>query len=264
MKKKTFKRRDFLKLFSLGAGSALALELASKVKIGRARSSASNPQGDGRSWAMVIDQEKCIGCDYCIEACRASNDISPSITWTKLYEVDQIGDKTVYLSVPCMHCEHAPCVSVCPVGASYYRNDGIVMMDYDLCIGCRYCQTACPYQARSFNWEAFTEDNPAVPDWGVPDVERRPRGVVEKCTFCSQRIDRGLAAGLVPGIDPGATPVCVNACPKNARIFGDIHDPESPVSIALANSPSFRLREEIGTSPRVYYLPPDRNSEEGS
>jgi len=264
MTKKIVKRRDFLKLAGFGAGSALALELVSKVKAGRARSAASNPQGEGRSWAMVIDQAKCIGCNYCTEACKASNDVSPSITWTKLYEVDQIGDKTIYLSVPCMHCEHAPCVSVCPVGASYYRNDGIVMMDYDLCIGCRYCQTACPYQARSFNWEEFTGDNPTVPEWGEPDVERRPRGVVEKCTFCFQKIDRGLAAGLIPGVDPGATPACVNACPKDARIFGDINDPESPVSIALANSHSFRLREELGTGPRVYYLPPDRNIEEVS
>jgi phenylacetyl-CoA:acceptor oxidoreductase subunit 1 len=264
MSNKTVKRRDFLKLLGLGTGSALALELFSKVKTGRARSAASNPHGEGRSWAMVIDQEKCIGCDYCIEACRASNDISPSITWTKLYEVDKIGDKPVYLSVPCMHCEHAPCVSVCPVGASYYRDDGIVMMDYDLCIGCRYCQTACPYQARSFNWEAFKGDNPAVPKWGEPDVERRPRGVVEKCTFCYQRIDRGLAAGFLPGIDPEATPACVNACPKGARYFGDIKDPESPVSVALANSHSFRLREELGTGPRVYYLPPDRNNKEDS
>jgi phenylacetyl-CoA:acceptor oxidoreductase subunit 1 len=264
MSKKIFKRRDFLKLLGVGAGSAFVLELASKAKIGRARSSASNPDGGDRSWAMVIDQEKCIGCGYCIESCRASNDIPPSITWTKLYETEKLGNKTVYLSVPCMHCEHAPCVSVCPVGASYYRNDGIVMMDYDLCIGCRYCQTACPYQARSFNWEAFSGENPAVPLWGEPDVERRPRGVVEKCTFCYQKIDRGLAAGLVPGVDNGATPACVHACPKEARIFGDINDPESSVSIALANNPSFRLREEIGTGPRVYYMPPNRNIEEVS
>lgn len=264
MSNKTVKRRDFLKLLGLGAGTALGLELLSKAKKGLARSSASNPQGEGRIWAMVIDQEKCIGCGYCINACRASNDVSPSITWTKLYEIDTIGDKTIYLSVPCMHCEHAPCVSVCPVGASYYRDDGIVMMDYDLCIGCRYCQTACPYQARSFNWEAFTGDNPAVPEWGEPDVERRPRGVVEKCTFCYQRIDRGLAAGLVPGVNPGATPACVNSCPQGARIFGDINDPESPVSVALANNHSFRLREDIGTGPRVYYLPPDRQPMEAS
>ena len=94
---------------------------------------------------------------------------------------------------PCMHCEKAPCVEVCPVKASYYRDDGIVMMDYDRCIGCRYCQIACPYEARSFNWEKFTGENPAVPEWGTPEVERRPRGVPEKCSFCYQTLDRGLS-----------------------------------------------------------------------
>jgi Fe-S-cluster-containing dehydrogenase component len=149
----------------------------------------------------------------------------------------------------------APCVEVCPVKASYYRDDGIVMMDYDRCIGCRYCQIACPYEARSFNWTAFTGDNPAVPEWGTPGVERRPRGVPEKCSFCYQRIDRGLALGLTPGVDQEATPACVNICPTGARIFGDLNDPESNVSKALHENSSYRLRENLGTGPRVYYLP---------
>jgi Fe-S-cluster-containing dehydrogenase component len=141
------------------------------------------------------------------------------------------------------------------VKASYYRADGIVMMDYDRCIGCRYCEVACPYGARAFNWEEFSGPNPAVPTWGQPEVERRPRGVVEKCSFCYHRIDRGLAHGLTPGEDAEATPACVNACPVDARIFGDLNDPESNVSRALAKYPSFRLREDLGTGPRVYYLP---------
>jgi len=153
-----------------------------------------------------------------------------------------------------MHCEHAPCVEVCPVGASYHRADGIVMMDYDKCIGCRYCEVACPYGARAFNWDTFTGPNPAVPTWGEPEVERRPRGVPEKCSFCYQRIDRGLAMGLKPGVDRAATPACVVACPMGARVFGDLNDPESPVSKLLAEHPSYRLREDLGTSPRVYYL----------
>lgn len=130
------------------------------------------------------------------------------------------------------------------------------MMDYDLCIGCRYCLAACPYQARSFNWEKFEGDNPAVPEWGEPDIERRPRGVVEKCTFCVQKIDRGLALGLAPGVDHEATPACVEACPTGARVFGDLNDPDSKVSKLIDDHPTFRLREELGTSPRVYYLPP--------
>jgi Fe-S-cluster-containing dehydrogenase component len=165
--------------------------------------------------------------------------------------------KKVYLSRPCMQCEHAPCVEVCPVGASYYRDDGIVMMDYDKCIGCRYCEVACPYQARSFNWEVFDGENPAVPEWGTPEVERRPRGVPEKCAFCYQRIDRGLSLGLRPGIDADATPACVVACPTGARYFGDLNDPESNVSKILRDHPSYRLRDELGTKCRVYYLPVD-------
>jgi Fe-S-cluster-containing dehydrogenase component len=135
------------------------------------------------------------------------------------------------------------------------------MMDYERCIGCRYCEMACPYGSRSFNWEAFTEDNPAVPMWGQPEVPRRPRGVVEKCSFCFNRIDRGLAYGLTPGVDKAATPACVVACPTGARLFGDLNDPESPVSKALARSPSYRLREDLGTGPRVYYLPPREKEE---
>jgi Fe-S-cluster-containing dehydrogenase component len=97
--------------------------------------------------------------------------------------------------------------------------------------------------------------NPYVPKWGVPEVPRRPRGVVEKCTFCAHRIDRGLANGQMPGVDHDATPACVNVCPVGARLFGDLNDPASPVSRALASRRTFRLREDLGTAPRVYYLP---------
>jgi phenylacetyl-CoA:acceptor oxidoreductase subunit 1 len=114
---------------------------------------------------------------------------------------------------------------------------------------------ACPYRARSFNWKQFTGENPAVPQWGQPEVERRPRGVPEKCSFCYQRIDRGLALGLTPGIDDDATPACVVACPVGARVFGDLNQPGSQVNQLLENQQHYRLREELGTEPRVYYLP---------
>jgi len=149
------------------------------------------------------------------------------------------------------------------VRASTYRADGIVQMDYDRCIGCRYCEVACPYAARAFNWEAFTGDNPAVPEWGHPEVPRRPRGVVEKCSFCSHRIDRGLEYGLTPGLDDEATPACAVACPVGARVFGDLNDPESQVSRLLKTTSFFRLREDLGTAPRVYFLPA-RNPEAGA
>lgn len=255
--KKSTTRRDFLKLSLAGAGGLTVLGIATQLDRKNVEAAATTK----RKWAMVIDQAKCNGCGNCILACRASNDIHPDITWNKLYHQDSVGGQEVYLSVPCQHCEHAPCVSVCPVKASYYRDDGIVMMDYDRCIGCRYCQVACPYGARSFNWESFDGPNPAVPQWGEPDVDRRPRGVAEKCTFCVQRIDRGLAMGLTPGVDEAATPACVNACPQDARLFGDLNDPESPVSKALAASPHYRLKDELGTGTRVYYLPADRAQE---
>jgi phenylacetyl-CoA:acceptor oxidoreductase subunit 1 len=255
---KKLNRRDFIKL-ALTSGGTVAVLKGLKATPALAKDTRKTAKPGEYSWAMVIDQAKCNGCGYCIEACRASNDVNPDITWTKLYEQEPIGNKEIFLSVPCMHCGHAPCVSVCPVGASYYRDDGIVMMDYDLCIGCRYCQVACPYDARSFNWEKFKGENPSVPEYGEPDVERRPRGVVEKCTFCAQKIDRGIANGLIPGVDHAATPACVSACPQGARIFGNLNDPHSNVSIALSKSPHYQLREELGTHPRVYYLPANRD-----
>lgn len=257
------KRRDFLKLLATGVGATAMVDLANKNQLFQRPASTVENAGE-YSWAMVIDQEKCIGCGYCDLACKASNDIAPDISWNHIYQAEEIGDQDVFLPVPCQHCEHAPCVSVCPVSASYYREDGIVMMDYDLCIGCRYCQAACPYQARSFNWKDNDGDNPVVPEWGEPDVERRPRGVVEKCTFCYQRIDRGLELGLTPGVDQTATPACVNACPTGARIFGNLNNPESNVSLALKNNPSYRLREELGTGTRIYYLPVSAETVEAS
>jgi Fe-S-cluster-containing dehydrogenase component len=161
-----------------------------------------------------------------------------------------------YMNRPCQHCQDAPCTRVCPVGATWVRSDGIVMMDYERCIGCRYCQVACPYDVRRFNWLPPVQPNPYVPEWGTPEVKRRPRGVVEKCTFCVQRIDRGLAQGLTPGLDSAATPACVGVCPVGARVFGNANDPQSPVSRYLAEHETFRLREEWGTQPKVHYVNP--------
>jgi phenylacetyl-CoA:acceptor oxidoreductase subunit 1 len=241
-------RREFLKIVAFSGAIAVGLKKVRGI-------SASDGEKGPHQWAMVINQNKCTGCGYCTNACRAHNDVPPDMSWNRVIEAGKIGDRTVYLSRPYMQCEHAPCVEVCPVGASYYRSDGIVMMDYDKCIGCRYCEIACPYGGRAFNWEAFTGPNPAVPTWGQPEIPRRPRGVPEKCSFCYQRIDRGLMLGLKPGIDPDATPACVVACPVGARVFGDLNDPESNVSQLLKDHQYYRLREDLGTNPRVYYLP---------
>lgn len=249
MTQATVGRRGFLKALAAGITAAVSLRMWQ-------RATASETAGTSpHKWAMVIDQSKCVGCEYCTQACRAHNDVPPTIAWNRVIPVGKVGSKDVFLPRPCQHCEHPPCVEVCMVGASYRRADGIVMMDYDKCIGCRYCEVACPYGARAFNWEAFTGPNPAVPTWGTPEVERRPRGVPEKCSFCYQRVDRGLALGLKVGVDSEATPACVVACPTGARKFGDLNDPESEVSQLLAKHPSYRLREDLGTGPRVYYLP---------
>jgi Fe-S-cluster-containing dehydrogenase component len=244
----TVARRSFLKTAAAGLAGIAGLKVIQ-------RASASGPEGESpHQWAMVINQDKCIGCGYCTKACRATNDINPDISWNPVIESGEISGRKIFTPRPCMQCKHAPCVEVCMVKASYYRPDGIVMMDYDKCIGCRYCEVACPYQARAFNWEAFDGKNPAVPRWGSPEVERRPRGVVEKCSFCFHRIDRGIANGLTPGVDDSASPACVVACPMGGRIFGDLNDPESNVSQLLASHTYTRLREDLGTGPRVYYI----------
>lgn len=250
-------RRDFLKVTAVAAGAVAATRAA-----GQAVASESEIAGP-HQWAMVIDQSKCIGCGYCTLACQAHNDVNPEIEWNRVERAGQVNGKDVFLPRPCMQCTKAPCVDVCPVKASYYRADGIVMMDYERCIGCRYCEVACPYQARSFNWKAFEGPNPAIPDWGQAEVARRPRGVVEKCSFCYQRIDRGQALGLEPGVDADASPACVVVCPTGARIFGDLNDPNSNVSKALRASPTYRLRESLGTDPRVYYIPANAEKVEG-
>jgi len=244
-------RRDFLKVAGVAATAAAATQVIKKADA--SENSVSGP----RQWAMVIDQSKCVGCGYCTLACQAHNDSNPEIEWNRVLVSGEVAGKTVYLPRPCMQCAKAPCVEVCPVKASTYRTDGIVMMDYDRCIGCRYCETACPYQARSFNWKNFDGPNPAVPKWGQPEVERRPRGVVEKCSFCYQRVDRGLALGLQPGVDVEATPACCVHCPTGARVFGDLNDPASQVSQMLQDNVTYRLRDELGTAPRVYYISAD-------
>ncbi len=252
-RKNKISRQGFLAVAGSAAG-ALALVQISNTK---AKSNhGSHGQGEHR-WGMSIDIDKCIGCNYCTYACQAVNDLPDDMRYNDVTKEETDSGVEFFLARPCMHCEDPPCVHVCPVGATYVREDGIVAMDYDKCIGCRYCEVACPYDARVFNWRKHTEPNKYVPEFGYPEVERRPRGVAEKCTFCSHRIDEGLERGLTPGIDEAATPACVVACPTGARVFGDLNDPESPVSQELSKCKvSIRLREDLSTSPKVFYLPP--------
>ena len=212
-------------------------------------------------WHMGIDLTKCIGCSYCVRACQAVNDVpEEEMRWNIVFPERTEDGVDFFMNRPCQHCAEAPCTRVCPVGATWVREDGIVAMDYERCIGCRYCEVACPYDVRRFNWKKVEAENTLKPQWGEPEVERRPRGVVEKCTFCVQRIDRAMELGLTPGVDDFATPACVEICPVHARVFGDINDPQSPISKFLQEHDTFRLREDWGTQPKVHYVRPVKES----
>jgi phenylacetyl-CoA:acceptor oxidoreductase subunit 1 len=159
-----------------------------------------------------------------------------------------------FVPVGCQHCDEPPCMDVCPTTATRKRADGIVTIDYDLCIGCAYCAVACPYQARyktdlaAFAYGAHPTINEALRH------DDATRSVATKCTFCVDKIDAGLAQGMTPGIDPDATPACVNSCIAEALAFGDIEDPQSNVSQLLARNQHFRMHEELGTGPGFFYL----------
>ncbi len=259
-------RRDVLKIAGATGAAVVVSQLfvsgpltADSVEGLERESEASTTH----QWHMGIDLEKCIGCQYCIWTCQATNDVPVDLMrWNVGFPEQTENGTDFYMTRPCLHCQEAPCVKVCPVGATWVREDGIVAMDYDRCIGCRYCEVACPYDVRRFNWSLIDEiDNPYVPTWGSPEVPPRPRGVVEKCTFCVHRIDRGLSQGLTPGVDSQATPACVDICPVGARVFGDINDPESPISVFLRENDTFVLREDFGTEPKVHYVRPTKEEE---
>ena len=214
-------------------------------------------------YAMVADLERCVGCQTCTASCRHANATSPAVQWRKVLDLE-VGSypnvSRVFIPVGCQHCEDPPCMHVCPTTATRKRADGIVTVDYDICIGCAYCEMACPYQAR-FKIESrhFAYGETAMQNESARDDPRRI-GVSQKCTFCSDRIDAGLAAGLVPGLDPDATPACVNSCIADALHFGDLHDPESNVSKLLREQSHFRMHEELCTEPGFYYLHDKRHA----
>lgn len=258
-------RREFVRLLaglgvSVAAGKwVLEQFVAHDAPVAQAAEAAIGD--DQPYWAMVIDLETCIGCHRCVYACQAVNDTASGHLWNILIEDDTTFGKPVFITRPCMHCENAPCVDVCPVHATYHREDGLVWMDYDRCIGCRYCMVACPYGVRVFNWEYNEAPNPQAPAWGTPEVPRRTRGVAEKCTFCAHRLDLikqdpETYGGFRPGYDRSVTPACCVVCPTKARVFGDLRDPDSPASRKLAGRQAVVLRPELGTNPRVFYTLP--------
>jgi Fe-S-cluster-containing dehydrogenase component/DMSO reductase anchor subunit len=208
-------------------------------------------------WTMVADLERCVGCQTCTAACRHANATSPAVQWRKVLDIEvgtypNVG--RTFVPVGCQHCADPPCMHVCPSTATRQRADGIVTIDYDICIGCAYCEVACPYQARFLvHAPRFAHGTAAMPN----ETEREDAsllGVAQKCTFCSDRIDFGLANGLTPGVDPPATPACVNACIADALHFGDADDPNSNVSRLLREQRHFRMHEDVGTEPGFHYL----------
>ncbi len=207
-------------------------------------------------WAMTADLRRCVGCQTCTAACRHTNATPPEVQWRRVLDME-FGEypnvKRVFVPVGCQHCADPPCMHVCPTTATKQRADGIVTIDYDLCIGCSYCAVACPYQARYKTDKASFAFGAATPN----ETQRRDDSrlsVATKCTFCVDRIDAGLAAGLKPGVDPAATPACVNSCIADALAFGDLEDPQSNVSQLLEKNQSFRMHEELGTAPGFHYL----------
>lgn len=223
------------------------------------------------NYGMVIDLDRCIGCRACMEACKVENSTPEANFWMYVFrfEEDEYPNTSIwFMPRPCMHCDNAPCVKVCPVGARFKRDDGIVATDWDRCIGCRYCEVACPYGVNYFNWQRSsksyyhedwvypedTTDRP-MPPWNNPRLNERygpeerrtagggrAKGVIEKCNFCTQRVENNLV------------PACVNTCPTYALHFGDLDDENSIVSQILAKQDSFRLLEDTGAEPRVHYV----------
>lgn len=200
-------------------------------------------------YGMVIDLKKCLGCSACTTACKMEHGTPRAVFWTKVVQ-KEIGKwpnaNRQYEPLACMHCKNAPCVDVCPTGATYKRADGIVVVDYDKCIGCRYCQTACPYGARTYMDKIegyYTKFGLGLTPYEQVMYKNHPVGVVEKCTFCSELIDKGQQ------------PACVETCPSYARFFGDLDDPKSQVSQLIADRHGYQLLPELGTDPSVYYLP---------
>jgi Fe-S-cluster-containing dehydrogenase component len=216
-------------------------------------------------WAMVADLRRCVGCQTCTASCKHTNATSPAVQWRRVLDIES-GEfpnvKRTFVPVGCMHCEDPPCMHVCPSTATGQRDDGIVTIDYDICIGCSYCAVACPYQAR------YKVDKPIF-SYGASGQMKNELaredparlGVAQKCTFCSDRVDYGLENGLTPGIDEDATPACVNSCIAGALHFGDLENAKSNVSTLLDENLTFRMHEEVGTNAGFHYIWADKDQD---
>ena len=230
---------------------------------------------EDRKWAMVVDIDRCTGCQACVAACQAENNIPINeekdflsrrakqwIRIDRVWEGEWPNVKARFIPILCQHCENAPCEPVCPVYATYHNNQGLNVQVYNRCVGTRYCANNCPYQVRFFNF--YDPEWPSTL-WNQlnPDVTVRSRGIMEKCTFCVQRIRR--AERTIEGQrgeeindqtlkEGNFMPACVNACPTDTLVFGNINDPNSQVSIMSNDPRQYKLLDHIGTAPNVIYL----------
>ena len=246
-------RKRFLEI-----GGVSLIAVAAKKAMGALGNEATaRSSAPATRWAMVIDSAKCRkkdGCTDCISACNKAHNV-PVIKdslhevkwiWKEPFENAFPSQNNPYIEVAlqnkpvmvfCNHCDNPPCVRVCPTQATWKREDGIVMMDWHRCIGCRYCVAACPYGSRSFNW---FDPRPYIPTLNA-DFPTRTKGVVEKCNFCEERLAMGQP------------PACVAACPEKALVFGNLADPQSEVRQLLQSRYTIRRRPELGTEPNVFY-----------
>ena len=220
-------------------------------------------------WGMVIDLDRCNGCQACETACRSENNIAVggpqaagehrTISWMHVrteIEGEWPDVRARFVPQPCMHCDRPPCTMVCPVQATSKDHEGIVNQIYARCIGCRYCANACPYTVKFFNWHAPVHPSSTEPGLN-PDVSVRPVGVIEKCTFCSHRLQKAREVARADGRqlrEHDYVPACADSYPTGAIVFGDLDDPSHRVAELARDPRAFRLQEGLGTQPKVFYL----------
>lgn len=236
------------------------LERKAKLEDGKNVNIKTTPAPEGVLFGYALNISKCRGYRDCVKACRQENNLPEdgSMDYIRVHEIDKGSfeidgegtqyvhevpqEEKFYLPMQCMHCENPPCVPVCPTKATWKEKDGTVVIDYNWCIGCRYCEAACPYWARRFNWkEPSVPAEKVNPDQHYLGNRKRMKGVMEKCHFCTHRTREGRQ------------PACQEACPTGARIYGNLLDPNSEIRWILANKKVFRLKEELGTEPQFFY-----------